>query len=126
MDKRSTSSLVFEWLLKVSVVFSLFSVFYNVYHLVDKINNDFWQVSFRIVLIIVFLTLGVLTLALRRKNFRTFAFFVVFIISFFKIITFTANYGFDIEIIPVYVLLIVVSLYLLYKASEHSSSYRRR
>ncbi len=126
MDKRSSSSVVFEWLLKISVVFFLFSVFYNIYYLIDKIDKSFWQLTFKILLSVIFASLGILTIALRRKNFRTFAFFVVFIISFFRIITFIANFGFDIEIIPVYILLIVVSLYLLYKASEHSYSNRRR
>lgn len=126
MDKRSTSSIVFEWLLKISVVFFLFSVFYNVFHLINKIDNNFWEITFRLLLSIVFGVLGILTITLRRKNFRTFSFLVVFIISVFKIITYIANYGFDIEIIPVYILLIVVSLYLLYKASEHSSTSHRR
>jgi hypothetical protein len=126
MEKRSTSSLVYEILLKAGVVFFLFSVFYNVFFLTSKVQNNFWETTLKVIIVVIFFALSLITSALRRKNFRSFAFFVVFITSFFKIITFIANEGFDIEIIPVYILLIIMSLYLIYKASEHSSSSHRR
>ena len=125
MDKRSSSSIIYEILLKVGVIFFLISVFYNVFRLTEKIQNSFWETTLKVVIIIVLSTLSLIASALRRKNFRSFAFFVVFIISFFKIITYIANYGFNIEIIPAYVLLMIISLYILFKASEHSSSHRR-
>ncbi len=124
MDKRNSSSVVFEILLKLGVVFYLFSIFYNLFHLTFKIHNNFWETTLKVLIIIGFFALSLITTALTRKNFRSFAFFVVFITSFFKIITQLANQGFDIEVIPVYILLIIMSLYLLYKASEHSSSHR--
>lgn len=125
MDKRSTSSLVFEILLKAGVVFFLFSVFYNLFHLTASVQNNFWETTLKVITVVIFFALSLIASALRRKNFRSFAFFVVFITSFFKIIIFVANQGFDIEIIPVYILMIIMSLYILFKASEHSSSHRR-
>jgi hypothetical protein len=125
MEKRSKSSIVYELLLKIGVVFFLFSVFYNVFELTTRIQNNFWETTLKVLVIVIFFTLSLIAVALRRKNFRSYAFFVVFITSVFKIITFIANEGFDIEIIPVYVLLIIMSLYILFKASEHSSSHRR-
>lgn len=125
MEKRNTSSVVFELLLKVGVVFFLFSVFYNLYHLTTKVDNSFWETTLKVITVLIFFTLSLIASALRRKNFRSFAFFVVFITSFFKIITFIVNEGFDIEVLPVYILLIIMSLYILFKASEHTSSHRR-
>ena len=125
MGKTSNQSIFFEIFLKLGVIFYLLGIFDNTLGLLHGVQSSLWEPVLRVILIIFFIGLGLITVALRRENFRSFAFLLIFVISALKIFTTFASNGFDLDDIPTYTLLMVVSIYILYRTSEHSHSRRR-
>jgi hypothetical protein len=60
------------------------------------------------------------TVAMPKKFFKSFVFFVVFIASFFKIIVHLSERNINIEMVSVYFLIITMTIFLLPKSSSHS------
>ncbi len=125
MAKNNTQTLFFEILLKLGVLFFLLGIFDNTLTLVGEVHNAFWEPVLKVILIIIFLGIGIINLALRKENFRTFSFLIIFIVSALKIFTTLASNGFDLDDIPTYILLMIVSMYILYRTSDHTHSRRR-
>ena len=72
MAKNNTQTLFFEILLKLGVLFFLLGIFDNTLTLVGEVHNAFWEPVLKVILIIIFLGIGIINLALRKENFRTF------------------------------------------------------
>ncbi len=125
MAKTTKQSLLFEIFLKIAVIFFLYGVFNSTLKLTYDIHNAFWEPIVRVLVIILFLGLALITIAMRGGNFRSFAFMMIFVISALRIFTTFASNGMDLDDIPTYVLLMVVSIYIIYRTSDHSHSHRR-
>ena len=115
-NKKSTN--FYEILLKVGLVFFMFGIAYNLFFLANVIKN--FEIFGKILITALFLGLSLFTLAMPKKFFRIFIFFLIFIVSVFKIITLLSKEMIDIEIISVYFLIITLSLFLLTKVSTHA------
>ena len=125
MAKSNRQSFIFEAFLKLAVIFFLLGVFDSTLKLTSGINNSFWEPVLKVIIIVFFIGLALLTVALTKDKFRSFAFLMIFVISALRIITTFASNGLDMDDIPTYTLLMVVSMYILYRTSEHSHSHRR-
>ena len=115
---NKTTSLFNEILLKVGIVFFIFGITYNMFSSSNEIND--FETFIKILSILLFFALSLFTIAMPKKFFKSFVFFLVFIASFFKIIVHLSEKNINIEMISVYFLIITMSLYLLPKASSHS------
>ena len=125
MAKSTKQSIFFEIILKVGVILFLLGVFDSTLKLTSGIQNAFWEPVLRILVMAFFIGLALITSALRQESFRKFAFLMIFVISALKIFTTFASNGFDFDDIPTYILLMVVSMYIIYRTTEHSHSRKR-
>jgi hypothetical protein len=112
------SSYFNEIFLKVGVVFFIFGITFNLFSSSNEIND--FETFIKILSIILFFVLSLFTIAMPKKFFKSFVFFLVFIASFFKIIVHLSERNINIEIVSVYFLIITMSLFLLPKSSSHS------
>ena len=112
------SSYFNEILLKIGVVFFIFGITYNLFSSSNEISD--FEIFVKILSVILFFVLSLFTIAMPKKFFKSFVFFVVFIASFFKIIILLSERNINIERVSVYFLIITMSIFLLPKTSSHS------
>ncbi len=116
MENSQATNIIIDWLLKFGIVLFLGSIILEII-LQLKPNNDVWFWALRIILVVLFVGLAAIILSLDKLEYYVFGFFLVLIGSFYKIITIVAATFHFIEI-PVYLLLIAVSIYFLTKTSR--------
>jgi len=119
MESSQRINNLIDWMLKIGIIVFLGSVLLEVYTNQTP-DNEFWFWTLRILLLVLFVVLSAVVLVLDKLQYYIFGFFLVLMASLYKIVTiasFTTNY-YD---IPVYVLLIFVSIYFLTKTSRMRS-----
>ena len=99
--------------LKFTVIMFLGTVLYGIFDN-PGFDNVFWNGFFQIVSVVGFILIIVLIFALSRHNFNIFGFFLVILASFFRIIQIALLSHKFIEV-PVYLLVIAVSVYFMTK-----------
>ncbi len=118
MSLNKKSSFFYAILLKVGLVFFMSGIAYTLFISADEVTN--FEVFIKILIVILFIGLSLFSIAMPKKYFNIFNFFIIFIASVFKIITLLSKETIDIEIVSVYFLLITLSLFLLTKVSGHT------
>jgi hypothetical protein len=99
--------------LKFGVILFMGGVLYDIFK-DPGFDESFWNGFFQIVTVVGFIAIAVLSFALSRHNFNIFGFFMVVVASFYRMfhILFT---NFKYSELPVYLLLVIVSLYFMTK-----------
>ncbi len=116
MSSGRSSNNFIDWLLKLGVLLFVGSVFYELGLDID-FENDFWFLTVRIILIILFVGITGLVFVLSRSNFNFIGFLLVFIGSIYKILEILTNFQ-NLADIPVFLLLIIISFYFISKTNR--------
>lgn len=111
---QTQSSVIYEWLLRFSMILFLFHVFY------EDINTDnieftgsmFIDGMFNVIRLFLFLALIIVILSLGRTSLRFVTYFLILLGSIFKIIFTLFDTGFNTSIFVYVLLIVIVSYYL--------------
>ncbi len=116
METSKSTKFFVDWFLKIGIILFIGSVLFEI--LIQlKPDNEFWFWTLRIFLVALFVGLTVVIVALGRMEYYIFGFFLTFIASLYKIIN-ILNVTSGYTEIPVFILLIAVSVYFLTKSSR--------
>ncbi len=116
METSKSTKFFVDWFLKIGIILFIGSVLFEI--LIQlKPDNEFWFWTLRIFLVALFAGLTVVIVALGRMEYYIFGFFLTFIASLYKIIN-ILNVTSGYTEIPVFILLIAVSVYFLTKSSR--------
>lgn len=113
MEASQRINRVIDWMLKIGIIVFIGSVLLEVY--ISQIpENEFWLWTLRIFLLVIFVVVSAILLGLDKMNYYIFGFFLVLVASLYKIVT-IASFTVNFNEIPVFILLIAVSIYFLTK-----------
>ena len=99
--------------LRLGVIAFLFSFFYEIIGETDT-NAPFWEDIFSVGALVAVVAASVILLVLDKRKFEVFGFFLVFVISLYRVLSILFQFGIRYEI-ATHFLLIVLSFYLMSK-----------
>ena len=111
-----SSSTTIYYLLKLGVIIFLLPFLYDFVDSID-FEGSFSTNFTKGVIIILFLIIFAIIILINNDNFNLFGFFLIFIASTYKILFFLFVEQ-DISTIPVYFLLLLVSIYFITKSNR--------
>ncbi len=116
MDTQKSLFYITSWLLRLGVIVFLIPVFLEFWENPGSVD-EFWMWFLKVLYLLVFIVVVVLSLTLRLIRYYTFGFSLVMIVSVYKIVDIYFKYGITTDQ-AIYVLLIAVSLYFMTKSER--------
>ncbi len=110
------SSTTIYYLLKLGVIIFLLPFLYDFVFYID-FEGDFSTYFVQGVIIVLFLIIFAIIIIINNNNFNLFGFFLIFIACTYKILFFLFVEQ-DISLIPVYFLLLLISIYFMTKSNR--------
>lgn len=113
MHESSVLKIIMLIALRVGIIAFLFAFFYEIVGESDSMT-PFWEDITSVITLIAVVAASVILLVLDKRKFEVFGFFLVFVISFYRLLLVIFIHGIRYEL-ATHFLLIVFSLYLLTK-----------
>jgi len=113
MDDSKAIKVLTLVALRFGVIAFLFSFFYELIGDSDP-NSPFWEDILSVGGLVAVVAASVILLVLDKRHFEVFGFFLVFVISLYRVLAILFEFGFR-HTISIHLLLIILSFYLLSK-----------
>jgi len=121
--KYSHSGSFFDWLLRIGIIAFVASLLYEILQGTEYQSNN-WLWFARIISLVFFFIFSIILLLLNKKRYLLFGFFFVFVGCLYKILMILA-FDRNWTEIPVYLLLICISVYFYTRTQRNKSVLHR-